>query len=64
MKTYKIIWQSIMFGDSKVYDKNKKEAKRRAYDRLDFDWNRFELNSKWFISKIEIIKEADHETPA
>ena len=64
MKTYKITWQSIIFGESKVRAKNKREAKTKAYDSFDYDWKSFSFNTKWLISKIEDYKEADHETPA
>ena len=60
MKTYKIIWHSIILGESKVHAKNKREAKSKAYDNLDYDWKKFNLNTKWLIRKIE---EASDEAP-
>ena len=64
MKRYRINWISKRLGESYISAKNKKEAKKNANDILDYDWKKFALNTKWVISKIEIIKEADHEAPA
>ena len=58
MKTYKIIWQSIMLGNSKVKAINKEEAREKTLEGFDYDWKRFAFNTKWVISKIEIIKES------
>ena len=64
MKIYKIIWHSIMIGESKVHAKNKREARMKAREKLDYDWKRFSFNTEWFIAKIEDYKESDHEEPA
>ena len=64
MKTYKIYWNSLMLGTSKVKATNKKEAREKTIEGFDYDWKRFAFNTKWTIAKIEDYKEADHEAPA
>jgi len=59
MKSYKILWKTIKHAESYIMKaKNKKEAKEKALDDLDYDFK--EIDEDWFW-KVERMVEVDKD---
>jgi len=64
VKKYKINWIVERFGESFTTANSKKEARANTEIGLDYDFRDIDFMGNWQVESIEVIKEADHETPA
>ena len=53
LKEYRVFWKTTRYGDSYVEAHNLKEAKQKAKDGKDFNFEENGYLGDWFVEKIE-----------
>ena len=54
MKKYKVTWREARYGTSSVLANNEEEAKEKAKNNQDFDWEEYVVSTTdWEITDVE-----------
>lgn len=60
-KLYNIMWKCHTYGQSGVFAQSKEEAKQKALDGKDFEFEMFDPTEDWEIVSVEFVEDTEED---